>query len=71
MTRIVSYAHRYKRPPKKKSKGAPLAVPAIVATKKNRALPVGRRLRLFQSPRRGTTGQRNPAHRAMRNVTAS
>jgi hypothetical protein len=29
-TRIVTYAHRYKRPPRKKPKAAALAVPAIV-----------------------------------------
>jgi hypothetical protein len=35
MTRIVSSAHRYKRPPQKKTPVA-LNVPSIVATKKNR-----------------------------------
>jgi hypothetical protein len=36
MSRIVSYAHRYKRPPRKKPKAAALAGPAIITTKKNR-----------------------------------
>ena len=36
MTRIVSHAHRYKRPPLKNPKAAALAGPAIAATKKSR-----------------------------------
>jgi hypothetical protein len=35
MARIVSYAHRYKRPPKKR-KAVALEVPAIVTTKRSR-----------------------------------
>ena len=30
MTRIVSYVHRYKRPPRKKAKAAAITGPAIV-----------------------------------------
>ena len=38
MTRIVSYVHRYKRPPRKR-KAVALEVPVIVATKRNRRPP--------------------------------
>jgi hypothetical protein len=50
-------------------------LPWIFATKKSRRppIPLGRRLRLSlnrpASCRVHVTGQRNPAHRAMRNVT--
>jgi len=40
MTRIVTYAHRYKRPPKKRQAVA-LEVPAIVARARSRAVGVG------------------------------
>jgi hypothetical protein len=36
---IVSYAHRYKRPPRKR-KTAPLAGPAIVTPKRKQAVPL-------------------------------
>jgi hypothetical protein len=37
-TRIVSYVHRYKRPPRKR-KAVALEVPAIITTKKRAAAP--------------------------------
>jgi len=74
MTRIVSYVHHYKRPPRKKPKAAALAGPAIVATKKSRRL-AGERAQAAAEAGCAmapplVTGQRNQAHRARRNVTA-
>jgi hypothetical protein len=40
MTRIVTYAHRYKRPPRKKQ-AVPLEMPAVVT--KRATLPSGRK----------------------------
>ena len=49
MTRIVSSAHRYKRPPQKKTPVA-LNVPSIVATKKNRPAEGAAAEAVSQSP---------------------
>ena len=38
MTRIVTYAHRYKRPPRKKAQAAVVTGPAIVTGKGKRIL---------------------------------
>ena len=38
MTRIVTYAHRYKRPPRKKAQAAAITGPAIVTGKGKRTL---------------------------------
>jgi hypothetical protein len=69
MTRIVSYVRPYKRPPRKR-KAVALDVPAVATTKRSRR-PTGKAAAqvIPRSPR-GTDGQRNPAHRAIRNVTA-
>ena len=72
MTRISSYAHRYKRPPRLTQRPwldlRPSPRKRAVA-RQGRAR--GRRLRRVpQLPRQTRTGQRNQAHRAMRNVTS-
>ena len=36
MTRIVTYAHRYKRPPRKKAQAAAITGPAVVTAKSKR-----------------------------------
>jgi hypothetical protein len=51
MARIVTYAHRYKRPPKKR-KAVALEVPTIVATKRSRRpVPRSAAEAVSQSPR--------------------
>ena len=71
MTRIVTTTYRYKRPPRKR-KAVALDVPAVVTTKRSRRPTGGKAAAqvIPRSPRRTTTGQRNPAHQPMRNVTA-
>ena len=70
MARIVTYAHRYKRPARKKPPVA-LEVRTVVTRKRAAAPRKRRRLSMVaQLPRLDVMGQRNQAHRAMRNVTA-
>jgi hypothetical protein len=70
MTRIVTTTYRYKRPPRKR-KAVALEVPAVVTRKKEPPLRprIAAAEAVYQSPRLHD-GQRNQAHRAMRNVTA-
>ena len=71
MTLIVTTTYRYKRPPRKRKA---VALEGAGDRRHEKEPPLngeaGRRLRLVaQLPRLYVTGQRNPAHRAMRNVT--
>ena len=71
MARIVTYVHHYKRPARKR-KAVALEIPTVVATEKSRRRPSKQAAAesVPRSPRRTRTGRHNPAHRAMRNVTA-
>jgi hypothetical protein len=64
MARVVTYAHRYKRPPKKRKSPA-VDVPTVVTTKKSRrSVPGFAAAESVPRSPPATTGQRNQAQRA-------
>jgi hypothetical protein len=67
MTRIISYVHCYK-PAQEEAKSSGLSWSCDRHHEKEQLEK--RRLRFFLDHAAATTGQHNPAHRALRNVTA-
>jgi hypothetical protein len=72
MTRIVSYVHRYKRPAQEAAESSGLGWSCDRHHEKEPPPKLEkRRLSFLLNYPAGATGPRNPAHRAMRNVTAT